>query len=178
MKFSWEEDFLPKLQNYIFFFYPRNLFLLNYVFSRPSITSVICLSNNNIIFTETILKIETRSLKPFPCGNCEIEFPRNILKVAKIDSHAIFVKAQFKKINSREILKAQMAKINYREMPEKKNSLKLVPANIISDLLSKIVIFRHLSNKKIFKKDHEARKMEPYKFYCNMSVENTVKSRI
>ena len=103
------------------FFDPRNLLLLHYIFSRPSITSVIRLSNNNIIFTETILKIGKRSLKPFSCGNCAIKFPRNILKVAKIDSHEIFVEAQFAKINSCEILcKAQMAKINYREMSEKR----------------------------------------------------------
>ena len=112
-------NFFDKMQNY--FFYPRNIFLLNYIFSRPSITSVIRLSNNNIIFTETILKIEKRSLKPFPCGNCAIEFPRIMLKVAKIDSHEIFVKAQFAKINSREILgKAHMAKIDNREMSEKR----------------------------------------------------------
>ena len=104
-----------------FLFGPQKSFLLNYVFSRPSITSVIRLSNNNIIFTETILQIEKRLLKHFPCGNCAIEFPRNILKVEKIDSHEIFVKAQFAKINSREILgKAQMANINHRELSKKK----------------------------------------------------------
>ena len=60
-------------------------------------------------------------LKPFPCGNCVIEFLRNILKVAKIDFREIFVNAQFAKNNPRKILgKPQMAKINYREMSEER----------------------------------------------------------
>ena len=48
-------------------------------------------------------------------------FPRNTLKVAKINAREIFMKDRFAKIDSREILgKAQMAKINYREMSEKR----------------------------------------------------------
>ena len=43
----------------------KNLILLNYVFFRPSITYVICLSNNIIIFTKTILEITKKFVEKF-----------------------------------------------------------------------------------------------------------------
>ena len=111
MKFSGEENVVifAKITKLDFIFDHRNLLLLIYVFSRPSIISVIRFNNNSIIFTETILKITKSSLKHFPWGNYAIEFPRNMSK------------AQFTKIDSREILgKAQMANTNYRKMSEKR----------------------------------------------------------
>ena len=115
MKFLREENVTPfaKIAKLDFFLDLRNLFIWITSF-RDHPLLAICLSNNSIKFTENIWKIKRISLKPFPWGNCAIEFPRNILKVAKIDSREIFVKDRFVKIDSREILgKAQMAKINY-----------------------------------------------------------------
>ena len=172
MKFLREENVAIFCQNYEirFHFWPQKSYSFEFI-SRPSIVSVIRFSNNSITFTDTIVKITKK--RHFPWGNCAIEFLRNTSKVAKIYSHEIIVKAKFTKINSREILgKSQMANINYRKMSEKRNSRKLVPVNISCNSLSTIVILRHLSDQKTFKKDHEARKVERYEFYYKLSVEN------
>ena len=72
----------------------RNLIFSNYVFSRPSISSVIRLSNNIIIFTETILKITKKFVETFFLeATVQLNSFENIVKVAKIDSCEIFDKA-------------------------------------------------------------------------------------
>ena len=121
MEFSREENgmLFAKVAKLILILNPRNLFFWITSSRGHRLRLVTRLSSNSIKFVKTFKKLK-KSLKPLPWGNCAIEFPQNIVKVAKIDYHEIFVKDWFAKINSREILgKAQMAKINYREMSEK-----------------------------------------------------------